>query len=63
MRVICFQCNKQIGEKAPFSDNEATHALCEQCLRAMLEKLRDKRRGQKEDRSRYHADESLEFER
>ncbi len=47
MRIICFECDKEIGEKAPFSDNEATHALCGECLERTLERLRDERRFKK----------------
>jgi len=38
MKIICFQCKKEIGEKAPFSDNKATHTLCYRCLKQFLKK-------------------------
>jgi predicted sulfurtransferase len=63
MKVVCFECKKQLGEKAPFSDDEATHTLCDSCLRETLERLRERHREQKEKRSRYHADGSSRFKR
>jgi len=59
MKVICFECNKEIGEKAPFSDSEATHTLCEPCLRKVLDRLADKRRRQKKELERYRPDGTL----
>ncbi len=53
MKVICFECGEQIAEKAPFSDNQASHALCEPCLTKVLKKLREERRRKK---GRYHHD-------
>jgi hypothetical protein len=38
MKIVCFQCKRKIGEKAPFSDKRATHALCYRCLKGLLEK-------------------------
>ncbi len=38
MKVICYECEKEIGEKAPFSDNRSTHGLCRECLKKVLEK-------------------------
>ena len=48
MRIVCYQCHREIGEKAPFSDNRTTHVLCEPCLRQLLKNLSDKRRSKKE---------------
>lgn len=56
MKVICIDCGEQIREKAPFSDNEATHALCESCLRRTLQKLKDQRRLKKQQLQRSHPD-------
>ena len=38
MKIICYKCDKEIGEKAPFSDLRATHSLCYECLKELLEK-------------------------
>jgi len=38
MKVVCFQCKEEIGEKAPLSDNRATHGLCYRCLKQLLER-------------------------
>jgi hypothetical protein len=54
MKVICLECHKQVGEKAPFSDREATHTLCASCLNNALERSRKKRRHQNEQ----HRDDS-----
>ena len=59
MKVVCFECNKEIGEKAPFSDSQATHALCEPCLRKMLDRLAEKQRRQKNEFGRYCPDVTL----
>ncbi|MCW4020831.1 MAG: hypothetical protein NWF14_06360 [Candidatus Bathyarchaeota archaeon] len=53
---------RQIGEKAPFSDTEVTHTLCQPCLEKTLEKLRDNRRSQKEQRMRERNHVNLEPE-
>ncbi len=47
MKVICFECNKLIGEKTPFSDGGVTHTICEPCLKKTLDRLRDERRHKK----------------
>jgi len=45
MKIVCFQCKKQIGEKRPFSDHRKSHALCYRCLKQLLEKrLENKQR-------------------
>lgn len=45
MKIVCFRCKNEIGEKAPFSDNRATHTLCYRCLKQLLEKrLANKKR-------------------
>jgi hypothetical protein len=38
VKVACFECKRQIGEKAPFSDNATSHTLCYTCLKGLLEK-------------------------
>jgi hypothetical protein len=38
MKIVCFQCKKEIGEKAPFPDKRETHALCYRCLKQLLER-------------------------
>jgi len=38
MKIVCFQCKKQIGEKAPLSDSRATHTLCYRCLKQFLKR-------------------------
>jgi hypothetical protein len=40
MRIVCCECNKEIGYKAPFSDRRATSALCNRCLQQILESRR-----------------------
>ena len=56
MKVVCFECNSEIGEKAPFSDKEITHTLCGPCLRAALKRLEDKRRRQRGQPWRHSPD-------
>jgi hypothetical protein len=62
MKVICFECNKEVGEKAPFSDTEATHTLCASCLSNTLKRLRAKRGRQREQPRGYSVDVSLKPE-
>jgi len=56
MRIICYQCDKEIGEKAPFSDNRTTHIICEPCLEELLGNLSDKQGPSKGQLRRFDPD-------
>lgn len=32
MKVVCLECNREVGEKFPFDDPEATHTICPECI-------------------------------
>jgi hypothetical protein len=32
MKIICLECNRELGEKAPFDDPRATHTVCPECV-------------------------------
>jgi hypothetical protein len=32
MKIICLECNRELGEKAPFDDHRATHTICAECV-------------------------------
>jgi len=32
MRTLCAWCNKDLGEKEPFEDNEISHGCCRECV-------------------------------
>jgi DNA-directed RNA polymerase subunit RPC12/RpoP len=31
MKIVCLQCQREIGEKFPFDDPNETHTLCPEC--------------------------------
>lgn len=36
MKIICFECQQEIGEKAPFEDPSETHTICHECVKKVL---------------------------
>ena len=32
MRVVCLECNRELGEKFPFEDPDTTHTICPECI-------------------------------
>ena len=36
MKVICFECDREMGEKFPFDDLSATHTICPECVEKTL---------------------------
>ncbi len=32
MKVICLECNREVGEKFPFDDPSTTHTICPECV-------------------------------
>jgi len=32
MKIVCLECQREIGEKFPFDDPEATHTICPECI-------------------------------
>jgi hypothetical protein len=48
MKIVCFKCKKEMGEKSPLSDNRATHALCYRCLKQLLKRRLETRRNLRE---------------
>lgn len=32
MKVVCFECNREVGEKFPFDDPSETHTICPKCV-------------------------------
>ena len=36
MKIICFECQEEIGEKAPFDDPSATHTICHACVETLM---------------------------
>ena len=32
MKVVCGWCKKDMGEKEPLEDPDATHGICDDCL-------------------------------
>jgi hypothetical protein len=51
VKVICVECRKEMGEKAPFSNKEVTPDLCESCWKKISDDLRsDRKHGRKRHR-------------
>jgi DNA-directed RNA polymerase subunit RPC12/RpoP len=40
MKIICLECNRELGEKAPFDDHRSTHTICPQCIEKRLKLTR-----------------------
>ncbi len=38
MKVVCFECNKEVGEKFPFDDPSETHTICYECMEKICSK-------------------------
>ncbi len=43
MKVICFECHRQVGEKFPFDDPSATHTICADCVDKKLREAGNER--------------------
>ncbi|NIO21758.1 MAG: hypothetical protein GTN76_13780 [Candidatus Aenigmarchaeota archaeon] len=31
MKIVCLECQREIGEKFPFDDTRVTHTFCHEC--------------------------------
>ena len=36
MKIVCLECDRELGEKYPFDDLDATHTICPECMQKML---------------------------
>ncbi len=36
MKIICLECQREIGEKFPFDDPKKTHTICRECIEQRL---------------------------
>ena len=36
MKIVCFECQRGIGEKFPFDDLSETHTFCRKCIERRL---------------------------
>jgi len=36
MKIVCLECDRQIGEKFPFDDTRKTHTICRECIEQRL---------------------------
>ncbi len=36
MKIICLECQREIGEKFPFDDPRSTHTICPECIEKRL---------------------------
>jgi len=36
MKIICLECQREIGEKFPFNDSRETHTICRECVEEKL---------------------------
>lgn len=36
MKIVCLECHREIGEKAPFDDIRETHTICRDCIEHKL---------------------------
>lgn len=48
MKIICLECKRELGEKFPFDDPEATHTICPECIEKKC-----KETGKKQLRKRF----------
>ena len=32
MKIICLECQREVGEKFPFDDLRSTHTVCPDCM-------------------------------
>ena len=32
MKIVCLECHRELGEKAPFDDPRVTHTICPECI-------------------------------
>ena len=38
MKIVCLECQREMGEKFPFTDSSATHTICPRCIDKRLAK-------------------------
>jgi len=38
MKIVCLECEREMGEKFPFDDSGVTHTICPECMETMLSK-------------------------
>ena len=36
MKIVCLECQREIGEKFPFDDLRETHTICRECIEQRL---------------------------
>jgi len=36
MKIVCLECQREMGEKFPFDDLSETHTICPDCMEKML---------------------------
>ncbi len=36
MKIICLECQREVGEKYPFDDPRETHTICQECSEQRL---------------------------
>jgi len=36
MKIVCLECQREIGEKFPFNDSRVTHTICRECVEEKL---------------------------
>ncbi len=36
MKIVCLECEREIGEKFPFDDLRKTHTICGECIEQKL---------------------------
>ena len=61
MKIVCFECWREIGEKFPFDDSSATHTICHECVEKLMNKA-GKRSARREFAESFHDEVSLEFD-
>jgi len=32
MKIVCLECDRELGEKSPFDDLRVTHTICPECI-------------------------------
>jgi hypothetical protein len=36
MKIVCLECQRELGEKFPFVDPSVTHTICPECMEKKL---------------------------
>ena len=36
MKILCFECQRELGEKSPFDDPSETYTVCRECTEQRL---------------------------